>query len=238
MRCGYTCPTGVHRPPDDTGQHGTGDDHDHNHDDGDDSGHTHHESAPATPPAPIAMPGMVGMPDMPGMGGMPGMPGMGGMPGSPGALDICDAAREGYWELLHCDSKVLAVHAVLMHTGRVLFFAGSGNNVPRFNAHDVRSVVWDYVNGTYHTPGNTIRCVLRRSDRPARWQGAGPRVERQQYDPFLGLRSSWYFDPILEEWIRLGDMTYGRWYPSLLTLGDGRAMAVSGIARRVRSSRL
>ena len=51
----------------------------------------------------------------------------------------------------------------------------------------------------------------------------------QQYDPFLGLRSSWFFDPTLEEWIRIGDMTWGRWYPTLVTLGDGRAIAVSGI---------
>ena len=176
------------------------------------------------------MPGMVGMPDMPGMGGMPGMPGMGGMPGSPAALDICDAAREGYWELLHCDSKVLAVHAVLMHTGRVLFFAGSGNNVPRFNAHDVRSVVWDYVNGTYHTPVTPfdVFCAGQTVLPDGKVLVAGG---TEQYDPFLGLRSSWYFDPLLEEWIRLGDMTYGRWYPSLLTLGDGRAIAVSGISQ-------
>lgn len=52
----------------------------------------------------------------------------------------------------------------------------------------------------------------------------------QQYDPFIGLRSSWYFDPTIEEWIRIGDMTYGRWYPSVVTLGDGRAIAVSGIS--------
>src|SRR4030095_16449366 len=31
-------------------------------------------------------------------------------------------------------------------------------------------------------------------------------------------------------WIRVGDMTHGRWYPSLVTLGDGRAIAVSGIS--------
>ena len=51
----------------------------------------------------------------------------------------------------------------------------------------------------------------------------------KQYDPFIGLTSSWLFDPTIEEWIRVGDMTHGRWYPSLVTLGDGRAIAVSGI---------
>src|SRR5262249_53568142 len=53
----------------------------------------------------------------------------------------------------------------------------------------------------------------------------------EQYDPFIGLHSSWYFDPTTEEWIRLGDMAFGRWYPTLVTLGDGCAIAVSGISQ-------
>lgn len=151
------------------------------------------------------------------------------MPGIPGALDICEAAKEGYWELLHCDSRVLAVHAVLMHTGKVLFFAGSGNNVPNFNAKDMRSVVWDYQAGTFHTPVTPfdVFCAGQTVLADGKVLVAGG---TEQYDPFFGLRSSWLFDPIIEEWIRIGDMHHGRWYPSLVTLGDGRAIAVSGIA--------
>jgi len=150
------------------------------------------------------------------------------MPGMPEPLDICMAAQQGVWELLPCDSKVLAVHAVLMHSGRVLFFAGSGNNVPRFNAHDVRSVVWDYQAGTFHMPVTPfdVFCAGQTVLSDGKVLVAGG---TQQYDPFLGLRSSWFFDPALEEWIRIGDMTWGRWYPTLVTLGDGRAIAVSGI---------
>lgn len=38
------------------------------------------------------------------------------------------AATKGAWELLPCDSQILAVHAALLHTGKILFFAGSGND--------------------------------------------------------------------------------------------------------------
>jgi hypothetical protein len=177
----------------------------------------HDMPMPAPKPAPTT-------PAMPMGGGSTSMPGM------PDPIDICTAEKEGYWELLPCDSKVLAVHAVLMHTGRVLFFAGSGNDVPRHDAHDVRSVVWDYEAGTFHTPVTPfdVFCAGQTVLADGKVLVAGG---TKQYDPFIGLQSSWFFDPTLEEWIRLGDMQFGRWYPTLTTLGDGRAIAVSGISQ-------
>lgn len=47
-------------------------------------------------------------------------------------LDIDTAATKGIWRLLPYFSEVLPVHAALLHTGKVLFFAGSGNNAFRF----------------------------------------------------------------------------------------------------------
>lgn len=208
-RCGQHCPTGKH-PDEAKTPHS---DHRSQHEHGAKST-AKSAGAPKSMPMPGMATGVIPMPTMPGM---------------PEPLDICVAAREGFWELLPCDSKVLAVHAVLMHTSRVLFFAGSGNNVPRFNAHDVRSVVWDYQAGTFHTPVTPfdVFCAGQTVLPDGKVLVAGG---TQQYDPFIGLHSSWFFDPVLEEWIRLGDMSYGRWYPSLLTLGDGRAIAVSGIS--------
>jgi hypothetical protein len=132
LRCGCHCPTGKHD--------GDRDDHHDEHDHGDgehdhgvhDHGDHHHgdhddEDVERTPP-PRSAAAVAGH----------------AMPGGGEPLDVCAAREEGMWELLPCDSQVLAVHAALMHTGKVLFFAGSGNNVPRFDARDVHSVVWDY----------------------------------------------------------------------------------------------
>src|SRR5881409_3626671 len=60
-------------------------------------------------------------------------------------------AIHGSWELLPFNSQVLAIHAATLNTGKVLFFAGSGNNTvraadPRFGnvAKGIyTSVVWD-----------------------------------------------------------------------------------------------
>src|SRR6266550_3549436 len=42
-----------------------------------------------------------------------------------------DPAVHGTWEVLPYNSQVLAIHAALLRTGHVLFFAGSGNNTVR-----------------------------------------------------------------------------------------------------------
>jgi Domain of unknown function (DUF1929) len=66
-------------------------------------------------------------------------------------LDIDTAATKGVWRLLPYFSEVLPVHAGLLQTGKVLFFAGSGNNAFRFFSPEFgneadkiyTSVVWD-----------------------------------------------------------------------------------------------
>lgn len=81
-------------------------------------------------------------------------------------LDIDQAATNGVWRLLPYFSEVLPVHAALLHTGNVLFFAGSGNNVFRFESHEFgseadkvyTSVVWDPIKNTFAHPP-----TLRRS---------------------------------------------------------------------------
>jgi len=151
---------------------------------------------------------------------------MGGMAGSTAApVDVAVAATRGLWELLPCDSQVLAVHAALLRTGKVLFFAGSGND-ERPTA-GLRSVVWDYENGTFHQPITPIDffCAGQTFLADGRLLVAGG---TEKYDPFVGLKSAYLFDALSEEWIRVQDMAVGRWYPTLLTLGDGRVFAASG----------
>src|SRR5262249_1956678 len=52
-----------------------------------------------------------------------------------------------------------------------------------------------------------------------------------KYDPFYGEYASAIFDPVTNTLSRAQDMGqgYGRWYPTVLTLGDGRVMTFSGL---------
>ena len=46
---------------------------------------------------------------------------------------------------------------------------------------------------------------------------------------FQGIADSFEFDPWKEEYVRVGDMQYKRWYPSLVGLPDGQILSVSGL---------
>lgn len=51
-----------------------------------------------------------------------------------------------------------------------------------------------------------------------------------------GLRSARIFDPATETYTQVGDMTHGRWYPSLVTMPDGKIMAISGVTKLIKST--
>ena len=46
---------------------------------------------------------------------------------------------------------------------------------------------------------------------------------------FWGDNKSYLFNPATESYERVGDLQMARWYPSVVTLSDGRALAVSGL---------
>ncbi len=50
-----------------------------------------------------------------------------------------------------------------------------------------------------------------------------------QYDPFYGQPQVAAFHPASNTFTNVQNMAHGRWYPTVLTLGDGRVMAFSGL---------
>src|SRR5712691_2057652 len=141
------------------------------------------------------------------------------------APDPIEAAKKGYWELLPCEAPILTVHAALMHTGKILFFAGSGND--ELYTTGFRSTVYDHENGGFTMPPTPtdVFCAGQTILPDGRVLVAGG---TERYDPFVGLRTALLFDPISELWTFVQSMKNGRWYPTLMTLGDGRGMVASG----------
>jgi hypothetical protein len=146
----------------------------------------------------------------------------------------------GVWRLLENDSVVNPVHAALLHTGSVLFFAGSGNDPERHAALRYATAVWHYPAAAYSQPPTPVDlfCCGHSFLADGRLLASGG---TEQYDPFHGLRQAVSFDPHAGPadpgspsgrtgaWIAKPDMAGGRWYPTLLTLDDGRVLAVSGL---------
>ncbi|HEY0813067.1 MAG TPA: galactose oxidase-like domain-containing protein [Pseudonocardia sp.] len=139
-------------------------------------------------------------------------------------------------------SGVLAIHAAVLPTGQVLFFSGSGNNQVRAAAPDFgdvnhqlyTSAVWDpdthqltfpdTIDGLDHHPfdffcgGDTFLP-----------DGTLLSAGGNQAYVAKGRRDAVVFDAAKEEWTHRAPMRAGRWYPTLLPLGDGRVLAVSGL---------
>ncbi|MEE2031886.1 galactose oxidase-like domain-containing protein [Rhodococcus chondri] len=143
-------------------------------------------------------------------------------------VDVDQAQDMGLWRLLDFGTEINPVHAALLRTGDVLFFAGSGNDADQHAAQQFRTRVWHYPNPGLDAPDTPIDlfCVGQSFLPDGRLLAAGG---TERYDPFYGLKDALIFDPVTMAWSPTQHMAYGRWYPSLVTLADGDVVAVSGL---------
>lgn len=139
----------------------------------------------------------------------------------------------GSWQVV-AEAPVIGIHAALLHTGKVFLIGGSSLDPDNRRCPDC-SAVWDVNNNTFNrpiTPTDEAGIVLDlfcvgHSFRPdGRLFVAGGTL---QYNPYKGSTAGLIFDPTTEQWTKLQSMNYGRWYPTLVTLGSGRILVVSGI---------
>ncbi|MGH8584458.1 MAG: galactose oxidase-like domain-containing protein [Gammaproteobacteria bacterium] len=129
----------------------------------------------------------------------------------------CAHGGAGTWERLP-DSPIFVVHAAQLHNGKVLLWAGTAEV-----GDPLESRVWDPVAGTMTTQFYTqdLFCSGHAFLADGRLCVAGGA-------PAGSLRSTHIFDPVGETWTRVADMSEARWYPTVLTLPDGRILAASG----------
>lgn len=137
------------------------------------------------------------------------------------------------WHLLSYNCPINPIHAVLMRTSKVFFVAGSGNNPNNVNDTD-GSAVWDVGAGTFSQPVTPVDtagfpldlfCGAHSFLPDGRLMFAGGTL---RYDPFYGSPAALLFDPSTQQWTKKASMNSGRWYPTVITLGDGKVLALSG----------
>lgn len=137
---------------------------------------------------------------------------------------------------------VFAVHAALLHTGKVLLWSGRAESGQFLYA----SWIWDPVTNTESgpqpfngsdptgpwSPGSDIDLfcchqVFLEDGRLLAIGGAGAQSEGDA----RGSDGVWVFDPLAGtdgQWSKVGDMAAGRWYPTAVLLPDGRVGVFSG----------
>ena len=153
------------------------------------------------------------------------------------------AATGGTWTIDPQPAPVRAIHVALMHTGKVLLAAGSGNDKAAFAAKSFATSVWDPVTNTYHavsTPWDAF-CAGHAFLPDGRILVTGgtqgyPRPVTD--DQFAGSKKAYVFDPKTETYVAQENMNTARWYPSVTELGDGRLFTVGGLnSSGVRSNK-
>ncbi len=135
-------------------------------------------------------------------------------------------------EQQHGHAEVLAVHAAVLPTNKVVYFSGDQHDPGQFaNRLFDRARIFDCETGEVQpcVPSNEITdlfCCGHALLPDGRLLIAGG---TSRFDPFLGDRAAWVFDPDTVAFNQVRSMGDGRWYPTLVTLGNGDVLAVSGI---------
>ncbi len=112
---------------------------------------------------------------------------------------------------------LVAVHATLLPNGRLLVWDGADQNG--------RAYVWNPSTNvfTLASQPDNIFCAGQTLLADGRVFVAGG-----HFANFEGIRDANVFSPTTGTWSALPSMTQGRWYPTVITLPDGRALVVSG----------
>jgi hypothetical protein len=135
-------------------------------------------------------------------------------------------SQVGQWSgKSHID--VTGIHAILLPTGKVLFFSYGPSAVGI-------AAIWDPATGQSHRVdppgGDNLWCGGQTLLADGRVLVAGGNAPKTS-ELFNGLDTIYTFDPWTETWMFQGRMNEGRWYPTTTTLPDGRVLITSGRVR-------
>jgi len=145
---------------------------------------------------------------------------------------------QGQWSTETNLMPINPIHVALLPNGKLLVVAGSGNcpptqsgcpSGPPYNqANGSGALLWDPATESYtqwFSVSWDMFCNAMVVLPDGRVLVNGGTI---QYDPFHGAPNNSIFDPATNTFTDIANNAHGRWYPTLLTLGDGRVMTFSG----------
>src|SRR5438094_441329 len=145
---------------------------------------------------------------------------------------------QGRWSTLQTLMPINPIHVALLGNGKVLVVPGSGNCPPSQSgcpsgppygpSNNSGALLWDPTTGaiTQFSVSWDMFCNAMTLLKDVRALIDGGTI---QYDPFYGQPQAAVFDPSTNTFSNTQSMAHGRWYPTVVTLGDGRVMTFSGL---------
>jgi hypothetical protein len=113
---------------------------------------------------------------------------------------------------------IVAVHLVLLPNGKVLAWDLEGN----------WAQVWDPATDTFTDVTDTTTNYLYFCGGQTGLADGRVFIGGGHIDWDIGSRQAHAFNPDTQTWSTLAQMAVPRWYPTVITLGDGRVLAVAG----------
>ena len=134
-------------------------------------------------------------------------------------------------------ADILMIHIVLLPSGKVLGFSGSEHDEKHHKKF--RSVLWDPANPhvlkTLDAPHVDFFCAGHAllADGRVLVAGGTANYNREPGNPhkpyhFTGIADCYTFDWRTNTWLPAAPMHLARWYPTLITLADGRVLSLGG----------
>lgn len=120
---------------------------------------------------------------------------------------------------------LIAIHSAVLPTGKVLLFSAE-HGVPGIHGWVMDPQTLALTNVQPPDPWNPD-CAGHSFLSDGRLLVAGGTVS---FTPLTGSKLAFLFDPYGEQWIQIDDMAGGRWYPSCVTLRDGRVITMAGLS--------
>lgn len=148
----------------------------------------------------------------------------------------------GTWSVQDEQMPIRALHNTLLHDGRVLLIAGSGNAEDLFDAGELRAVVWTPDTNEFKdiTVPYDMFCAghVTLPDGKVLIAGGTEAYPEEDQGPntFKGSAKSYYFDPADDTFHPTSDMAGAHWYPSLTKLGNGDVWAAGGLDEKAEGT--
>ncbi|WP_121748903.1 galactose oxidase-like domain-containing protein [Streptomyces sp. E2N166] len=152
----------------------------------------------------------------------------------PECTGTAEECANGRWDVLPTQNPVRSMHSVVLHNGKVLLIAGSGNDPEMFEAGTFTSAVYDPGTGEYKTipTPKDMFCaghVQLKDGRVLVMSGNKGYPSADGTIGYQGYKDSYIFDPETETYVKTNDMNDGHWYPSATILGNGDVISFGGL---------
>ena len=156
---------------------------------------------------------------------------------------LVSAQSSGSWAFGQ-DTSANAIHAAVLQTGRIFYLAGSANHSDRTNGPFEARIIDLNTGSEKNLPlSEDLFCIgLTHLANGNVLLAGGTKMYDTDVEncngKWHGLNATYEVDSQSENLIQVSSMAHGRWYPTLVTLPDGKVVTVNGFDEYGSTNRL